>query len=122
MKSPVEKLLYLKKHMTLENQVIGGIRALAAESMIGVDDEDGAFAISREDAKKIPEDIICTKEYFKDFGGSLIEVWAYDPTVFSENNVADDISLLLSFDGEGDERVQKALDVIREKHGLVKEE
>lgn len=122
MKSPVEKLLYLKKPMTLENQVIGGIRALAAASMIGVDDEDGALAVSREDAKKIPEDIICTKEYFKDFGGSLIEVWTYDPAVFAKNNVVDDISLLLSLDRDSDERQQKALDVIREKHGLIKEE
>lgn len=119
MKSPVERLLYLKKSLQLENQVIGGIRALAAESMIGVDNEDGSFAVSRDDAKKIPEDIICTKEYFKDFGGSLIEVWSYDPASFARNNVVDDISLLLSLDRDSDERVQKALDVIRKKYGLL---
>ena len=91
--------------------------------MIGVNDQDGAIAISKKEAAKIPTEDICTKQYFEDFGGAVIEVWSYDPTILERDGCVDDISLLLSMDNDPNERVQMCLDEIRQKHGLpIKEE
>ena len=86
--------------------------------MIGVNDQDGAIAISKKEAAKIPPEDVCTKQYFEDFGGAVIEVWSYDPTILEGDGCVDDISLLLSMDNDPNERVQMCLDEIRQKHGL----
>ena len=123
LKSPVERVLYVKTPVQIENQVISGIQALAQQSIISVNEQDGAIAVSKKTAAKIPSDAICTEQYFGDFGGSVFEVWSYDPAILAKNACVDDISLLLSMDNDPNERIQMCLDKIREKHELpVKEE
>lgn len=123
LKSPVERILYVKTPVRIEKQVISGIRALAQQSIIGVNEQDGAIAVSKKNAAKIPADAICTEQYFGDFGGFVFEVWSYDPAILAKNACVDDISLLLSMDNDPNERIQMCLDEIREKHELpVKEE
>jgi len=123
LKSPIERILYVKTSVQIEGQVVSGIRALAQQSMIGVNEHDGAIAVSKKTATGIPADDICTEQYFGDFGGSIVEVWSYDPAILAEKMCVDDISLLLSMDNDPNERVQMCLDEIRERHELpVKEE
>ena len=123
LKSPVERILYVKTPVQVEKQVISGLRALAQQSIIGVNEQDGAIAVSKKTAAKIPVDAICTEQYFGDFGGSVVEVWSYDPAILARNACVDDISLLLSMDKDPSERIQICLDEIREKHELpIKEE
>ena len=123
LKSPVERILYVKAKVPIEGQVVSGIRALAQQSMISVNEHDGAIAVSKKTATRIPAGDICTEQYFGDFGGSIVEVWSYDPAIFAENMCADDISLLLSMENDPNERVQMCLDEIRKKHELpVKED
>lgn len=123
LKSPVERILYVKTPVQVEKQVISGIRALAQQSIIGVNEQDGAIAVSKKTATKIPADAICTEQYFEDFGGSVFEVWSYDPAILARNAYVDDISLLLSMDNNPNERIQMCLDGIRKKHELpIKEE
>lgn len=123
LKSPVERNIYVNAPVRIENPITSGLRALAQQSMLGLNEYDGAIAVSKKDAAKIPADNICTEQYFRDFGGHVIEVWSYDPAVLAENVLADDISLLLSMDDDPNERVQMCLDEIREKHELpVREE
>jgi hypothetical protein len=123
LKSPIERILYVKTSVQIEGQVVSGIRALAQQSMIGTSERDGAFAVSKKTATGIPANDICTEQYFGDFGGSIVEVWSYDPAILAENMCVDDISLLLSMENDPNERVQMCLDDIREKHELpVKEE
>ena len=57
--------------------------------MIGVNDQDGAIAISKKEAAKIPAEDICTKQYFEDFGGAVIEVWSYDPIILERDGCVD---------------------------------
>jgi hypothetical protein len=38
-----------------------------------------------------------------------LELWRYDPTLFSSNKTVDTLSLVLSFAGEKDERIEQAL-------------
>lgn len=123
LKSPIERILYVKTSAPIEGQVVSGIRALAQQSMIGANEHDGAIAVSKKDAARIPADDICTEQYFGDFGGSIVEVWSYDPAILAENMCVDDISLLLGMENDPNERVQMCLDNIRERHELpVKEE
>ena len=123
LKTPVDRILYVKGTAQIEHPIASGIRALARQSMIGVNDQDGAIAISKKEAAKIPAEDICTKQYFEDFGGAVIEVWSYDPIILERDGCVDDISLLLSMDNDPNERVQTCLDEIRQKHGLpIKEE
>lgn len=118
LKSPVERILYVKTRVRIEKQVISGIRVLARQSMIGEKEQDGAIAVSKKTAAKIPADAICTEQYFGDFGGAVFEVWSYDPSILAKNACVDDISLLLSMDNDSNERIQMCLDEIREKHEL----
>ncbi len=123
MKSPVRKTLYVKLGTQIENQMLSGVRALARKTLIGETARDGAVAITKESAGEIPVDAICSEQYFNDFGGSIIEVWSYNPRVLANENCVDDISLILSMDNNPNERVQLCLDEIRSKHQLpIKEE
>ena len=90
---------------------------------MNVNEQDGAIAVFKNTAAKIPADAICTEQYFKDFGGSVFDIWSYDPAIFAKNACVDDISLLLSIDNEPNERIQMCLNEICEKYELpVKEE
>ena len=123
LKSPVERILHTKMPIQIEPEINSGMRALAQKSMIGANEWDGAIAISKKAATKIPTDAICTQQYFEDFGGYVFEVWSYDPAILADGNCADDISLLLSMENDSNERVQMCLDEIRRRHGLpLKEE
>lgn len=73
LKTPVDRILYVKGTAQIEHPIASGIRALARQSMIGVNDQDGAIAISKKEAAKIPAEDICTKQYFEDFGVLLLK-------------------------------------------------
>ena len=76
------------------------------------------MAIFKKSIPGIPVEMIISQENFEDFGGSVIEVWSYDPLLLAQDGRVDDISLLLSLEDDTDERVQMGLDEIREKHEL----
>jgi predicted DNA-binding transcriptional regulator len=118
LKSPVDRIIYLKSVPEIEPQFLSGMRALSEETMIGSNENDGAIALSKKDATAIPKDLICNKQFFDDFGGAIVEVWSYNPATFAENGHVDDISLIMSLEDERDERVQMCLDELRRKHGL----
>ena len=44
-----------------------------------------------------------------------LELWAYNPKQFSEDNSADDISVVLSFTDTNDERIEEAVDELQER-------
>lgn len=119
MKSPVHRTLFLKPGQSLPYQLIGGIRALSDKTELASNSRDGAIVISKAEANVIPSYCLCSQCDFEDFGGEIVEVWSYDPHVFSKQTYVDDISLLLSVGENTDERIQKSLDQIRAKHGLL---
>lgn len=119
MKSPVQRKLFIKPGQSLPYQLIGGIRALSDKTELASNSRDGAVVISKAEANVIPSHFLCSQCDFEDFGGEIVEVWSYDPHVFSKQTYVDDISLLLSVGENTDERIQKSLDQIRAKHGLL---
>ena len=118
MNSPVHKLLYVSSLPGNIKYRISGIRAVTEQSMLQPLPSDGAFAIDWETAKGIDRSILMDEQFFRDFGGQIIEVWKYDPFLLSDTEYVDDISLLLDLADESDERVQYQLDGIREKYNL----
>ena len=122
MKSPVERVLYVTDLPADRPLLTGGIRALSQMTMLGAKESDGSFVTDRKGSRAIPKKSIMDEDAFHDFGGRIIEVWSYPPQLLSPAGSVDDISLLLSLMDHTNERVQKALDEIRTKHGLVAEE
>lgn len=117
LRSPVERLVYVKE-MPIGTFLLSGIQALSDITMVGADFRDGGMAIFKKNRSIIAENDVITKQEFDDFGGSIVEIWSYDPKIFASNDRVDDISLLLSLDFDPDERVQMGLDELRKKHGL----
>ena len=118
LKSPVERLIYVKEMPTNLPQLQGGVKALAAKTMVGAKEQDRGIAIFKKYSSAIPIETILSQEDFEDFGGSVMEVWSYDPQLLSQDGHVDDISLLLSLEDHPDERIQMGLDEIREIHEL----
>jgi hypothetical protein len=48
-------------------------------------------------------------------GTCLVQLWFYDPVLFASNGRVDSFSLYLNLRGEVDERVQGALEEMKEK-------
>jgi Uncharacterized membrane-associated protein/domain len=122
MKSPIGKRLYLRDIPQSVKYKLGGIVALARQSMLAENDDDGSLVFSKSDSIKIDKSNIISEREFKDFGGVASEVWKYDPSILSDTDFVDNISLLLCLQDYKDERVQIELDNIRSRYGLVEEQ
>ena len=69
------------------------------------------YAISEKDYDKA----LLTDELIDPDKQVRLELWAYNPKQFSEDNSADDISLVLSFTDTNDERIEEAVDELQER-------
>lgn len=118
LKSPVDRIIYVKNVPTGQQFLQSGIQALSSITMVGAGKSDGGIAVSKKTASEILAENIISKREFEDFGGGVIEVWNYDPALLSYGSRVDDLSLLLSLDGDPDERIQMGLDEIRRKYEL----
>ena len=118
MRTPVRKEIWLKSVPDNIPYMLGGIRALSESSMLGSSERDGAIVYSKENAKQLPNDLVVSKRDFDDFGGIAAEVWTYSPSLLSEGETVDELSLFISLKDIEDERVQKELDSIRVKYGI----
>lgn len=118
LKSPVERVIYVKDIPPAGHFFQSNVKALSSLTLVSAKGCDKGLAASPKTASSIPTDIIISERDFEDFGGYPIEVWSYDPALFAENGRVDDISLLVSLDSDPDERIQMGLDELREKHGL----
>ena len=118
LKSPVERLIYVKNPLSDSDKPKSGMLALAELSMVGANEHDGAIAVSKKTGTTISTDDIVSEQDFQDFGGYIVEVWSYDPVLLAHEERVDEISLLLSLENNPNERVQMGLDEIREKHEL----
>ena len=69
------------------------------------------YAISEKDYDKT----VLTDELIDSDKQVRLELWAYSPKQFSEDNSADDISIVLSFGDTNDERIEEAVDELQER-------
>ena len=102
MSSPVKNVVYSDK--TPQGSCISGIDALAEFTMINGQSERKQVAVSYEDYKKM--DGYSSIDQFLPIH---IELWSYNPHMFSSNGFVDKISLYLSLRENHDERIQHEL-------------
>jgi len=116
LKSPVQKVIYIKKMKAGSNVYAAGFNALSHKTMLAANEDEGCYAIDKKWLSNIPKEYIVNEAYKEVYGAIRIELWKYDPGLLAENMVVDDISLVLSFDKSYDERTEKMIEEIKRKH------
>jgi len=108
--TPVRKTGYIDKTKVTENMVFAGETALSEKTMLNPS-RVVTYAISEKNYDKT----LLTDELIDPDKQVRLELWAYNPKQFSEDNSADDISIVLSFTDTNDERIEEAVDELQER-------
>lgn len=109
MTSPVRKIGYLSKAEVTADMVLAGESVLAETTMLNPNRVMTYAAYIKSFAKeKLVNDLIDPAEQVR------VELWEYDPKQFSEDNMADRLSVALSFSENEDERVEEAIEELLE--------
>ena len=108
--TPVHRAGYIDKTQVTENMVFAGETALSERTMLNPSRVVN-YALSEKDYDKtlLIEELINPDKQVR------LELWAYNPKQFSEDNSADDISIILSFEDTSDERIEEAVDELLER-------
>ena len=108
--TPVRRSGFIDKLQVTENMVFAGETALSEKTMLNPS-RVVTYAISEKDYDKT----LLTEELIDPDQQVRLELWAYDPKLFSDDNNADDISVVLSFEGTNDERIEEAIEELKER-------
>lgn len=101
--SPIERVVYTD--VLIENKYMAGVNALSEYSMINPNREH-SYAIGKEEYK------IKHKSMNREYGNNKIEVWKYNPSLLTQSNIVDRLSLYLSLRDNEDERIQIELETM----------
>jgi len=111
LKTPVRKIIYTKTKPT--GALTAGLDALAELSMINPPGHP-VRAIDRNQLNNDQIEIVKNKDFIKDTQLVELQVWDYNPKLFSDKHNVDILSLYTSLKEETDDRVEQALeDVLR---------
>lgn len=108
--TPVRKVGYIDKIQVADNMALAGETALSERTMLNPS-RVVTYAISEKEYDKT----LLTDELIEPDKQVRLELWAYNPRQFSEDNNADDISVILSFLDADDERIAEAVDELQER-------
>lgn len=108
--TPVRKAGYIDKTQITTEMVFAGETALSEKTMLNPS-RVITYSISEKDYDKT----LLSEELVDPYKQIRLELWAYDPKQFSEDNSADDISVILSFGNTDDERIEEAIDELQER-------
>ena len=109
MTSPVRKIGYLYKAEVTEDMVLAGDSVLAEATMLNPNRVKTYAVYIKSFAKeRLMNELIDPDEQVR------IELWEYDPKQFSEDKMADRLSVALSFAENEDERVEDAIEELLE--------
>lgn len=110
MKSPVVSEGYLDLQLVNVHMVPAGVTALAERSMINGDRlRTYAMKYRAFDKSKLIDELVNPEKQAK------VELWNYDPLLFSKDGFADPISVALSLEKENDERVEMTVEEMLEE-------
>lgn len=112
MSSPVVKKRYIEKDRVTEKMVLAGLSALAERSMLNggvlveyaVDATDVAYI----NKKMLSDELVNPNEQVQ------IQLWHYNPRLFTTDGIADPISVALSLNDNQDERVEGTVEEMLE--------
>lgn len=108
--SPVRTIGYLEKENLTDDMVLAGEAALSEMTMLNPD-RVPTYAIYHKlfDKEKLIKELADPNKQIR------LEVWEYDPKQFTNGNVADSLSVVLSLTGSEDERIEEAIEEMLEK-------
>lgn len=113
MRNPVRETVRIEERRLPKNtRIVAGEIALAKLSML-VPPREPVYALGRTSWKKIATNT--EKIPVEDAGTCQVQLWRYDPALFSIEGKVDPFSLYLSLKDEADERLQSALEEMMEK-------
>lgn len=103
--TPVRKAGYIDKSQVASDMAYAGETALAEKTMLNPS-KIITYAVSDKDydKRRLIDELIDPEKQVR------LEVWAYDPKMFSSDNAADNLSVALSFAGNADERIEEAIE------------
>lgn len=108
--TPVSKRVLVNNSET-GNLCISGTSALSLFTML--DDNERIYALDKNKSKDLK---IYPDEYVGEPDISLVELWKYDPNIFSKNHIVDFISLYAILKDSDDERIQISLEEMEEDY------
>ena len=108
--TPVRKTGYIEKTQVAENMFLAGETALSEKTMLNPS-RIVTYAVAEKDYDKT----LPMEELTDPNRQVRLELWAYNPGQFSEDNCADDISVVLSFENTNDERIEEATDELKKR-------
>jgi len=109
LKTPVKKIIYTKTKPS--GALTAGFEALGDLSMINPPGHP-IMAIERNQLDKEQIEIVKNKDLIKDTQLVEIQLWDYDPKLFSDKYHVDRLSLYASLKDETDERVEQGLEEV----------
>lgn len=107
--SPIWKRGYINNEFVAKEMVLAGEDALAEKSMLA-NTLPAKYAVYKKnvDVSALHSELLDNKKQ------SELQLWSYNPLLFSQLNIPDPISLVLSLNDVHDERVEQAMDGIME--------
>lgn len=108
--NPVRKYGYIDKSRIDENMVLASESALAEKTMLN-SPKLITYAIDEQkiDKNQMENELVDPNKQVK------LELWGYDPKLFSNDDVADSLSVALSLREHEDERIEEAIDACIER-------
>lgn len=107
--TPVRKTGYIEKEKLTEDMVLAGESVLAVKTMINYGMiKTYAICTKKFDKKSLINELVNPEKQYR------LELWEYEPKFFSDDNMADEISVALSFLDTEDERIEEAVEELLE--------
>ena len=108
--TPVRQVGYMNQFLVTDYMVLAGETALSEMSMLNPS-RFRTYAVYEKDFDKtqLIDELIDPEVQVK------VEIWAYDPQLFTHTNIADTLSIVLSLKENKDERIEEVLEDILEK-------
>lgn len=107
--SPVRITGYLEKTNLTEDMVAAGETVLAEKTMLNPS-RVATYAVYHKlvDKKQLMNELVDPDKQIR------LEVWEYDPKQFANGNIADSLSVVLSFKDNEDERIEESIEELLE--------
>lgn len=108
--TPVRQVGYMDQSLVTDHMVLSGESALSEMSMLNPS-RIRTYAVYEKDFdnSQLIDELIDPDVQVK------VEIWAYDPQLFTHTNIADTLSIVLSLKENKDERIEEVLEDILEK-------
>lgn len=105
--TPVRQVGYMDQPLVTDHMILAGESALSEMSMLNPS-RIKIYAVYEKDFDKtqLIDELIDPDVQVK------VEIWAYDPQLFTHTNIADTLSIILSLKVNKDERIEKIIEDI----------